>query len=390
MSGRWQRVPLGVLVALCLTGTAWAQGAGEKDPGRRPAPRRPMAQHPQTPPGAPAPVVPDTVTIAITFADSLPQPRSVRVVQDTLDFGGLLHLVLDFPPDQKDGPDLQPQAEGDWLVPEAVPKPGFWSRLLGKKPAPPVDLSAVADSDGLSVVRSFRVYRRDPLRIRWGQQVSPVLTVRGRTADAAQTATIRRPRALVWHPWQLLLLGLVLLLLASWVFRWWRRRQQPVALEHWPVPAPAWLATATGLQELLAENILARGDSRLFLDRLAFLARDFVARRYRVAARERTGGEIVQACTALGHDPGHPTGFARLIDLADRRRYDPQPPEASFCREQAVQFLGRIARVRLERHHIEVAPEHQLRADKAWTALVGELGIGAGRTVRTPASQEVR
>jgi hypothetical protein len=381
-------------MALCLAGVATAQRPEDPTGGGQPQPlRRPAAQHPQVPQGT-ATVVPDTVEIAITFADSVPVPRFVRVVQDTLEFGGLLHLVLDYPPDQRDGPHLQPQAEGDWLVAESPPRPGFVARLLarvpGRSPAPPVDLSVLPASDDLRVVRSFRVYRRDPLQIRWDRQLSPVLVVRGQTGDGSQTATIRQPRSLVWRPWQLLLLGLVVLLIAAWLVRWWRQRQHLVALEHWSVPAPAWMATAQGLQALLADNILARGETRRFLDRLAFLARDYVAQRYRVAAREQTGREIIRACAALGHDPAHPAGFAQLIDLADRRRYDPQAPEAAFCREQAVQFLGRIARVRLERHYVSVAPDQQLAADKAWSALADELGVGAGRAVRTPANQEVR
>ncbi len=382
-----------VLVASLAVGAAWVAPAQiPQDHGGS----RPPVQYFDAPPQQVAPVVPDTVNIRITVPDSLPQPRAVYVVQDTLVFGGLLHLVLDYDVEQVDGPELMPVAEGDWLLPYTAPELGFWQRLLGRDPDSIFDplqsltLPKLATADGLRVVRSFRVYRRDPFRISWQKQLSPVLVVLGQTDGSEQTATIRDPRSLGWTPWRLLVAAVLLALVAWWLYRLWNRRHQSAPLENWLLPEPAWLATAVGLQGLLQDNILARGDSRLFLDRLAYLARDYVAGRYRVPAREMTGGEIVAACTALGHDPGHPLGFARLIDLADRERYNPAAPDTAFCREQSVQLLGRISKVRLERQHIAVAAERKLLADKAWAYLSGELGTGAGRPVRATLSGEVR
>ena len=66
-------------------------------PGRTGA--RPPARGGAMPASGTAPivVVPDTVEIRISVPDSLPQPLAVHVVQDTLAFGGLLHLVLELP-----------------------------------------------------------------------------------------------------------------------------------------------------------------------------------------------------------------------------------------------------------------------------------------------------
>jgi len=335
---------------------------------------------------SPLPVVPDTVQVRITAPDSLPQPLAVWVVQDTLDFGGLLHLVLDYAPDQIDGLHLQVTAAADWLQPYAAPAPGFWARLLGRPTMPALDLTGLPQNDDLRVIRSFRVYRRDPLQVAWADELSPVLTVRGRTVDSERTATIRNPRSLAWTPWRPILLGLLLVAAALLLYWLWRRRRRPPELEHWPLPVPAWLAAAVGLQSLLAANILARGDTRLFLDRLAVLTRTYVAGRYRIAAREMTGQEIIRACTSLGYDPGQPTGFARLIDLADRERYNPEAPEPAFCREQAVQFMGRMGRVRLDGRHLAVPAEQWIAAEQAWSGLAAELGMGAGRAVRSPAA----
>lgn len=335
------------------------------------------------------PAVPDTVEIMVAAPDSLPQPVAVHVVQDTLEFGGMLDLVVDYGPEQVDGPQLQLQAEGDWLVPVAVPDPGWWARLRGRSKTPAVDFSSLPPAEGLRVVRSFRVYRRDPLRIAWRDELSHVLTVVGQAAGADSMAGIRSPRPLRWTPWRLILLVVVLLAVATLV-RWlWLRRHAPAPLADWPVPAPAWLALAVELQGLLAGGALARGESRLFLDQLASAARSYVAVRYRIAAREMTGQEIVKACVKLGHEVAHPAGFGRLIDLADRQRYNPEVPEPAFCREQAVQLLGRVARVRLETKYTAIAPEELLAAQKAWAVLIAELGLGAGRAIQ-PNGREVR
>ena len=394
MNNRTVHPQFGALLLVALLATPLvAQAQVPRDPGHRGAPPgQGQIMPPQMlgrPAGQPAPVVPDTVEIRISVADSLPQPQAVHIVQDTLVFGGLLHLVLDYPVGQLDGPDLRPEADGQWLAPYEEPERGFLARLLRPRQEPVVDMSGLPATEGLRVVRSFRVYRRDPVQIRWQDQISPVLPVLGQTDSLENTATIRSPRALVWTPWRLIGLTALIFILVLAAYLLWRRRNRPAPLEHWLLPPPAWMAMATNLQTLLHDNVLARGETREFLDRLAFLARDYVAGRYRIAAREMTGPEIVKACQRLGHDAAHPAGFARLIDLADRERYNPTAPEVAFCREQAVQFLGRVSRVRLERQYIRVQPDQLLAAQKAWTALVAELGTGAGRAVRPQKTEEV-
>ncbi len=100
-----------------------------QDPRRNPAPTVP-GMSPQ-PLAQAMPVVPDTVEIRVTVPDSLPQPRAIQVVQDTVAFGGLLHLVLDYAPELTDDPGLSPLTEGEWLVPHEAAELGFWVRLLG-------------------------------------------------------------------------------------------------------------------------------------------------------------------------------------------------------------------------------------------------------------------
>ncbi len=354
---------------MILCGLAAGAASAVAQPGPVPVPAPPVA-----------PAVPDTVVIVVAAPDSLPQPLAVHVVQDTVAFGGLLDLVLDYDPDQAADQPLHVAAEGDWLTAESPAPRSWWARLTGRDSPREVDLAGLQPSGGPRVVQSFRVYRRDPLRIRYRDDVSAVVFVRGQTAGAEQTATIRAPRPVSWFPWLSLATILVLLGLAIWL-RWlWLRRHVRPRLAHWPVPPPAWLALAVALRELLADPALARGDSRVFLDRLVYLVRTYVAGRYRIAAREMTGGEIVAACTRLGHEASHPAGFARLIDLLDRERYNPDTPSPAFCREQAVQLLGRVGRVRLVARYAVPEAEQLLAGEKAWSALVADLGLGAGRS----------
>jgi hypothetical protein len=354
---------------------------------------RPLGGSPARPVEAvvpPAPMAPDTVVVRLAVPDSLPQPLAVHVVQDTLRFGGLLHLVLEYAPDAAVPPSPAVTTDADWLQAEVAAPPTLLDRLRGGA-APAVDLSGLPESAGPRSVASFRVYGRDPLRVNWHGQLSPVLVVAGRTTGTDETAGIRTPRALAWRPWQLVLAAAVLVALALLARWWWLRRHHPVPLAHWPLPEPAWLAAATGLAALLAADQLSRGETRLFLDRLAALARDYVAGRYRIAAREMTGREITRACAAQRFEPAHPAGYARLIDLADRERYSPEVPSPAFCREQAVQFFGRLNRTRLEVALVPVPAARLLAAQKAWASLIRELGPGAGRrVVAVGADQEGR
>ncbi|MDX2474863.1 MAG: hypothetical protein QNL91_14275, partial [Candidatus Krumholzibacteria bacterium] len=219
-----------VLLAVSLaTATVQAQIPQQQD--HRGAPRgMRQAAPPQIvdlPVDQAAPAVPDTVQIRISVPDSLPQPAAVYVVQDTLAFGGLLHLVLEYPADQIDSPALRPESDGQWLVPYEAPQRGFIARLLKPQTEPALDLSSLPAADGLRVVRSFRVYRRDPLQISWQEYLSPVLMVAGQTAGADNTATIRTPRSLIWTPWRLMGVVALLMVLSFLVYWIWRRLNQP-------------------------------------------------------------------------------------------------------------------------------------------------------------------
>jgi hypothetical protein len=331
-------------------------------------------------PGATVPAAIDTGLAIFEFPDPDSVPTAVHTVQDTVLFGDMFHLVLDYPGTVTEAPDVHLASGEGWLkwVPEE--NPGLLGRLPGRGKRPQPDMSDIPDEgDGFRVVRSFRIYRTDPFRLQAGDFVSSVIHVRGRIAGTDEMAGIRAPRPSGWS--FLVVLGLLLffiliLVLARWLWNRGRRRAEPTDRV---LPLPAWLTASIELRDLVQEGFLNRGDCRPFLDGLAGIARRFVAGRYRIAAQDMTGREITAACAELGHRSQRPGGFAGLIDVLDHRRYDPEASGAGWCREQAVQLYDQISRVRIMPGFTEVPADLLREGESAWAGLKRELSPGSNR-----------
>lgn len=345
--------------------------------------------HPETPPvgmpggmvpAAPAVAVIDTAVAILEIAPDNSTPVIAHTVQDTVPFGGLVHLVLDYSQPPEGDLAIGPLIGADWLAPMPQEKPGLVSRILGKNPGPQPDLSGLPQiGEKYRAVHSFQVYRTNPFRLQVGNFLSPVIHVQGRIEDTQQTAAIRAPRPVGWSPLVILIL-LVILALILLAARWlWNRGSRRDELSDRILPSPAWLASAIELRDLLQRGYLQRGDDRSFLDGLAGIVRRFVAGRYRIAAQDMTGREIIAACANLGHLSGQPGVFARLIDAMDRHRYDPEGSEVSWSREQAVLFFDQLADARILPRFTEVSGALKREADLAWAGLERELYSGPSR-----------
>lgn len=334
-------------------------------------------------PGAPLPAVVDTAVAVLEWTGSGSGPANVSAVGDSVVFGEILQVVLDFPEPMEGEPSWEVADGADWLVPVPRKEPGWWDRLRGRSgPAPDLPDSLTA-TEGARSILGCRIYRTQPFRIMVGDVLSPVITVVGRVAGTGDIAAIRAPRPVGFSLPVLIVmvLALILIVVLGWFF--WDRKRGGDDLEDRELPVPAWLAAGIELRDLYWAGDLGRGDSRVFLDHLAGVVRRFVARRYRVAAQEMTGREIINACARLGHSIADPGAFARIIDELDLRRYNPEAASAAWCREKTILLFHHMGRVRVVPRYTDVPADRLLEGEKAWAELRREFPAAdfqAGRT----------
>lgn len=342
-----------------------------------------------TPPGGPpagmmqtepTQAVIDTALAILEFSATEPVPAIIHTVQDTVLFGDVFHLILDFPGPSAALPEARLVAGEDWLLPVPAENPGLLDRILGRGGDLLPEMGDLpAAEQRIRLVQSFRVYRTNPFRLQAGSFISPVIQVKGRVAGTDEIAAIRTPRPGGWSP--LVVLGLLVFFFLILVLGWflWDRGNRGEELRDWDLPPPAWLFTSIELRDLLIEGSLGRGDSRAFLDGLAGIARRFVAGRYGIAAQEMTGREIATACADLGHRSTQPGIFARMIDAVDNRRYNPETSAVGWCRDQAILLYDQMALVRIEPRFSKVPADLRREGETAWVDLKRELSSGPSR-----------
>lgn len=320
-------------------------------------------------PGSGAPTQPDTALVEFLPSGTGPSPMALHVLADTVTFGGAIDVAWDLPAGADAASFRAPVSKGEQLV--LVP--------AGVHPAKPGgETAGLPAAAGPRIVAQYRVYATDGIRLQWKGIVSPVVSVKGRVTDPAKTAAIRDPRSWPWFTWTLGLLLLLAAALAAGGWWLWRRLRRGSAPVDWALPEPAWIAAALAFRDLLARRLVERGEAREFLDGLAGVARRFAAAHYGIAAGEMTGPELVAACGDLGHEPALPGAIARLIEGADLRRYDPQPPSPAWCRDQAAELVVRIAEARVLPRLTPVSPERLLGAQQAWAELTAGLATAGG------------
>ena len=251
-------------------------------------------------PAAPAVAVIDTAVAILEIAPDNSTPVIAHTMQDTVPFGGLVHLVLDYSPPPEGDLAIGPLIGADWLAPLPQEKPGLVSRILGKTAGPQPDLSGLPQiGEKFRAIHSFQVYRTNPFRLQVGTFLSPVIHVQGRIQDTQQTAAIRAPRSVGWSPLVILIL-LVILALILLVARWlWDRGSLRNEFSDRPLPAPAWLAAAIELRDLLQGGYLQRGDDRSFLDGLAGIERVALGTDYPFPLGELEPGKLIRSLNDL-------------------------------------------------------------------------------------------
>lgn len=352
------------LLVLLAAGPAVGQMPRQPDPpaGRDPGglPNLPQGLMPGN---EPVPVVPDTAIVELGLDEGSTRPVALDMAPAPVEFGGIVALVIRYRVGQA-APRLAGEPAAPWLEPVLDVTQEHLDRLEAAVAA----LPGAADAPN-TVIVPVRIYRTDPFVLTSGDVRSPVIEVRGRTTDLSETAAIRAPRVRGWNLLVIVALAISAVLLVLLVWALWRRRNAPVVIEDWQPAPPGWLAAAVRLQQLIESRGLERGAGRENLNDLASITRGFVADHFGVAAREMTGGEIVQACGARGHRLEPVRALARLIDDCDRRRYDPDPVPAAWVRTRTAELIARMQELRIEPRQTAVKAAERLEADRAWAGL---------------------
>ncbi len=394
------------LLLLAPLGTAQAQAQI-----RQTTPRSgvPVTVPPSTTLRPPTSAVQDTARLLVTGPKRWPVPLAVEVWPDTLQFGDLVHLTIDFPhPVDEFAPDSLRFAAA-WVELAATDEEwdGRGSGFGRTDPGAGGPAASSPTPDGWRAEIPLRIYRVGPLVAVWTLQpgedterssgavaprrsglTSAVVQVIGRTVGTDQIAAIREPRTLGWHAAALLAAGVVALLLAL-VIRWlWRRHsgQRPVPADR-PLAPPPDLAAAVALWELEQAELTARGNEHAYLDRLIKVVRVFLRDRFHLPAGELTATEIVPAGIRLGYSTADLTGYAELIRTGDERRYRPDPIARDICQEQMARAIALISQDRYKGVLTPVAAPLRLAAEQAWVQLQHCYGpaVAAGSSDTAPA-----
>lgn len=392
------------LVLLALPAVGWSQIA-LPPPGHQPG-KLPLASRGSSPAtassGVPAVSPPDTVLGLLTGPASWPAPVAITLQSDTVRFGDVAVVLIDFPAAADEVTADSVSSLVDWLVwaeggtveqgGGLAGRFGRWLSRLGRKEADRVAAAAeIVGAGRLRITRQARVFHPGPFRLGWAGQPgtrSDVGVVLSRLAGAQEPHPVRSPRSLGWHSYLLASLALVLALLC-WLIWWMRQRRGAVTgLAHLRVPAPAYLHAAQELWNLHESRLLARGEGRTFLDRLSGIVRRYVAARYRLGAQEKTADEIAATMLEQGHDRQAAAAFASLLRVCDDRRYGPDDVALPFCREQFAGCCRLLAHVRVEARFSPVPAQLAVDGGRCWArlrqamaepvfsseALVGEVG----------------
>ncbi|MDA8419353.1 MAG: BatD family protein [Desulfobacteraceae bacterium] len=191
----------------------------------------------------------------------------------------------------------------------------------------------------------------------WGQGGSPVATVSSEPVtvrvdsllapgeQGVKLADIAPPVLPPFSPWLLAGLGVAmagLLLAGFWGLRRWRRRSKL------PPPfLPPHLAAYRALDELLAADLLGRGEGQVFYDRLSGILRRYIEARFGLKAPERTTEEFLLELREVRGGPMAEPANARLLaeflagcDLVKFANRLPSRPEAEAALELCRRFVG--------------------------------------------------
>jgi hypothetical protein len=113
----------------------------------------------------------------------------------------------------------------------------------------------------------------------------------------------------------------------------------------------------------------AKGEGRLFLDRLANILRRYLVGRYCIGASEMTSQEVAESMRRRGYGEQEARAFSELLRMCDERRYGPSSIDGAFCRTLLRSALQLLARVRIVARFTTVPARLAVEGQKCWSRL---------------------
>ncbi len=143
------------------------------------------------------------------------------------------------------------------------------------------------------------------------------------------------------HPWWLYAAGVLTVLALAAGYFWWKRRKRADA-EAAP-PPPAHEVAYRTLEELLAEDLLMKGEAKLFYLRLSNILRHYIEDRFGLRAPERTTEEFMDELRSTDSlEPAHKgllKDFLRHCDMVKFAEHQPSKDEVDDTIASCRRFI---------------------------------------------------
>lgn len=200
----------------------------------------------------------------------------------------------------------------------------------GPQELPPIPISL----DGVTI--------RTPARTLMVESVAGLDTDLEAHQDIAAAVEVPTPLP-IWLWWAVAagVVGFLALLVLLW---WWRRRPRPVPP---PEPADAWALAK--LDRLASDDLLRDARIDPFFTRLTDIAREFVERRFGIAAPERTTPEFIRAARVdPGMESAHRDRVLRLgavLGTADLVKFAGDRPARDVCEDALLQVRDLVIEI---------------------------------------------
>jgi len=332
---------------------------------------------------SPAPLEPDTVLALLSGGQDWPLPLAVRVMPDSVQFGAIAWVVLDFPLSEVELAADSLGCNAAWLVlpHQKDERPsagltGWWRRVFTRAGPPEMpEFPAAIDPPSADVDRLIvptRIYHPGPFQVGWSTEnsaVSALIEVVSGLGPGQQPVPVRSPRPLGWR-WYLFIPVVLLLGIILWLYFFWSQKRQAVlSPQHNPIPPPAYLSIAQDLDELTRSDLLASGQGRLYLDRLAAITRRYLEARFFFNARAMTTAEITYTLQRRAYRLRADRRFLNALAVCDSQRYRSGPVDPAICRALLAAVVEFIGFNRIEARFTPIPPQLEISGRKCWSAL---------------------